>query len=432
MLARFAHILVLIAASVTISGGESPEFFTETAEAVGIVASPSFDRGRSRFVEVRAGYHHTCGLTMAGGISCWGGTPDGEADAPGDDGFVQVATSRLFAGTTCGLTAVGSLKCWGIEEFGSAPAHREAATGEYVHVSTSGYTTCAVRDDGGIECFGDDTYGNVSTAPTSRGFVQVSTNAFFSCALQTDGEILCWGDYALGEPPSGPFTRVSAGTYHACGLRTNRTVECWGTNVFDQLNVPQGVYTDVEAGEYHVCAVVPIRRRRAVCWGRANTLEPVPAGGNHVQVTTGGYHNCVLERSGRIACWGAPEYSGPGGPAGRYGFGESAPDLALPPERNVVNAGSALRVAFRRENADGPKAFAPGYPQVASVSCTSPEDRTVGLPLERPGGPDSHYDPHSGTYSFEWKTRRSWEGSCRQLVLQFADGAFQRANFQFR
>jgi hypothetical protein len=329
MRARIADTVVLLAASITISCGGSPDSrVEESSDSADSRVEESPDSrveespgspdsrvdespdSRSRFVEVRAGYHHTCGLTITGVVSCWGGTPHVEADAPGGDRFVQVAPSRLFAGTTCGLTARGSLKCWGIDEFGSAPAHREATTGAYVQVSTSGYTTCAVRDDGGIECFGDDTYGNVSTAPTGTGFAQVSTNAFSSCALQTNGEVLCWGDYALGEPPSGPFTHVSAGTYHACGLRDNGAVACWGTNVFGQLNVPQGVYTDVEAGEYHVCAV-PTGRPRAVCWGRANTLEPVPAGGNHVQVTTGGYHNCVLQQSGQIACWGAPEYSAP-------------------------------------------------------------------------------------------------------------------------
>jgi hypothetical protein len=31
-----------------------------------------------------------------------------------------------------------------------------------------------------------------------------------------------------------------------------------------------------------------------------------------------------------------------------------------------------------------------------------------------------------------WKTRRSWAGSCRQLLLGLADGTVRRADYRFK
>ena len=426
----FPRSIMLLAIGFMTACSEGPESFTGPIDGVSVGSLVPSKLGQHRFEQVRAGYHHTCGLTTSGVISCWGGTPHGEANAPDDGGFVQVAANRLYAGVTCGLRVDGSLQCWGIREFGSAPAHRTAATGKYMHVSTSGYHTCAVRDDGRIECFGDDFSGNVSAAPPEMGFVRVSANAFSTCALKTDGAVVCWGTYALGEVPSGPFVQVTAGTYHACGLRPNGTIECWGSNHFGQLNVPNGVYSDVEAGEYHVCAIrTP---GRTVCWGRSNTFDRLPRGTNHLQVTTGGYHNCLLQRGAMIACWGATEYSAPSGPGKKYAFAGFDPPLAGTVEWSVVDAGRAIPVAFHLDGEAGSNVVAPGYPQVAPVSCAAPEQKTVGWPIMKPGDLDIKYDASSAVYSFEWRTERSWEGSCLQIVIQLADGTFHRSNIRFR
>ena len=47
------------------------------------------------------------------------------------------------------------------------------------------------------------------------------------------------------------------------------------------------------------------------------------------------------------------------------------------------------------------------------------------------GGSGLTYDAGSGTYTYIWKTLKSWTG-CRKLTLAFADGSVQEAIFQFR
>ena len=41
------------------------------------------------------------------------------------------------------------------------------------------------------------------------------------------------------------------------------------------------------------------------------------------------------------------------------------------------------------------------------------------------------YDAGSDTYSFVWKTDKSWAGSCRQLHVKLLDGTNHIAEFHF-
>jgi hypothetical protein len=46
------------------------------------------------------------------------------------------------------------------------------------------------------------------------------------------------------------------------------------------------------------------------------------------------------------------------------------------------------------------------------------------------GGSGLQYDPGTGTYTYVWKTSKSWAGTCQQFDLRLTDGTDHTANFQ--
>jgi hypothetical protein len=103
---------------------------------------------------------------------------------------------------------------------------------------------------------------------------------------------------------------------------------------------------------------------------------------------------------------------------------------------NQVNAGAAVPVKFSLGGNKGLDIFEAGYPISQAIPCTSGAavdgvDQTVNA-----GQSSLSYDSTTGQYNYVWKTDKSWSssganGPCRQFVIKFKDGTYQRANFKF-
>jgi len=120
----------------------------------------------------------------------------------------------------------------------------------------------------------------------------------------------------------------------------------------------------------------------------------------------------------------------PAGPT--YSFGGFMQPVDARPTLNSMKAGAAVPVKFSLGGNHGMNIFAAGYPKSQSIACDSMADVDGIETTVTAGGSSLAYDAASATYTYVWKTEKGWAGTCRQLVLGFADGSVQRANFKLK
>jgi alpha-tubulin suppressor-like RCC1 family protein len=196
--------------------------------------------GGHRFVHVEGGveaggmpWFHSCGLTTAREVYCWGTTWQPAATWTGETEAVIGATPVLVEGgleftaigagnKNCGLTASGAAYCWRATE----PPHGQLGNGSTVFPEPVADPVAVV---GG------------------RTWRDVSAGMDFTCGVTTGGEAYCWGENSsgvVGDQPTNvypdvrttpvrvtaapPFKLVRAGASSACGLTLNGIVHCWG------------------------------------------------------------------------------------------------------------------------------------------------------------------------------------------------------------
>jgi len=114
-----------------------------------------------------------------------------------------------------------------------------------------------------------------------------------------------------------------------------------------------------------------------------------------------------------------------------YAFGGFAQPVDNPPTLNIMKAGQAVPVKFSLGGNRGLAIFDAGYPATQSTTCGSSGGSDVEE-TSTAGSSSLQYDATKDQYTYVWKTDKSWAGTCRVLLINFADGSKQRANFQFR
>jgi len=111
--------------------------------------------------------------------------------------------------------------------------------------------------------------------------------------------------------------------------------------------------------------------------------------------------------------------------SGFYGNLQDAPNL------NVANAGSAKPVIFSLNGDKGLDIFATGYPVSQQIDCNTKQPSGNIQPTSPLPSKNLTYDPLTDTYSYPWKTSKSWENTCRQLTIRFSDSTQRTLYFNF-
>jgi len=306
--------------------------------------------------QAASGGRHSCVVTTAGGVKCWGDNTYGQLgdgsttsrSAPVTvagltSGIVSVATGDAH---TCAVTTMGGVKCWGRNTYGQLGNNDDALFDSpipvtvvddsntpigYVVAITAGYAhTCVVNILAGVQCWGYNYDGELGP-PNVMGYsITPVTVAAFSDQIE---------NYI----PIAGVVAIAAGSYHTCAVTTSGDVECWGYNSDGQLGNGEAGgntlnsyspyraqiagATGVSAGYIHTCARTTAGGVR--CWGgngadqlgnndatHAGSAIPVavvdssniPLSGV-AAIAAGTFHGCAVMTGGAVQCWGA-NYNG--------------------------------------------------------------------------------------------------------------------------
>ena len=344
--------------------------------------------GASELGKLDIGDSHSCAVTETGGVKCWGQNTYGQlGNGTNSNSSVPVDVKGLTSGVkalavgsfhSCAITEAGAVKCWGRNSSGQLGTNSTANTNLPTAVNglSSGAVyitaadgngsnghTCVVMNAGGVKCWGLNNYGQLgnnstttSTVPVDvaglgSGVTLVAAGSMHTCAVLLDGTGRCWGRNDAGQLGNGfnanssvpvvikgltGIVALKAGGDNTnkiatCAVTGSGGLKCWGSNSDGQLgngtttaaNVPTDVsgltsgVVNVALGNRHACA--SLSSGAVQCWGwnsngqlgngsTGNSGYPVVVqglSGRSTAIATGYQHSCAITAQGSVKCWGS-------------------------------------------------------------------------------------------------------------------------------
>jgi hypothetical protein len=102
------------------------------------------------------------------------------------------------------------------------------------------------------------------------------------------------------------------------------------------------------------------------------------------------------------------------------------------PALNQVKAGQGIPVKFSLGGDQGLNILASGSPSSMRVVCDGSAAIDAIEQTVTTGGSSLSYDATTNTYTYVWKTEKSWANTCRQLMVTLTDGTVHEAQFKFK
>jgi alpha-tubulin suppressor-like RCC1 family protein len=272
---------------------------------------------------------HTCGLTTAGGVMCWG-----EGGLLGDGTYYNANWAVQVVGLTggvkaiamgelhtCAITGSGAVKCWGKNNQGQlgtgnpdgddhySPEDVVGWDGKAISIAAGDTHTCVLMEGGGVKCWGGNGLGQLGDGKNTMQASPVDVvglsgtvdslyaSGGMTCVKMDSGAWFCWGFH--NDPAGGrAFSSLApvelddlqgahyfaTGNNHLCVLTAVGEVQCWGHNQFGQLGAPQAIGTERQ--------VFP-------------PVKVEGLGSEVVSLSVGGDHTCAALQDGSIKCWGS-------------------------------------------------------------------------------------------------------------------------------
>lgn len=196
-------------------------------------------------------------------------------------------------------------------------------------------------------------------------------------------------------------------------------------------------------------AQVPLLASRGFVPVTIGSPAPVSAGTRYaiVAYTSGSNGYGWWVKNGDVYAAGDPFGAFQVPPTGPWGLGVGPFDFAFktyvaypfdgffsPVENDEVNlakAGRSIPVKFSLGGDQGLEVLAAGYPRIVFTEC-NPGDEVEPFEETKTANNGLTYDPATDTYTYVWKTRKSWKGRCGTFTLKLDDGTEHTAEFRFK
>ena len=313
--------------------------------------------------KLAAAYQHTCAITAANAVACWGYNSSGQIGSGGNSNqptpytwTLPEAVNSVATGATgtCAVTVSGAVYCAGTTGSNVTPT-LVSGLGTVKQVTLGWSHVCALGTSGGVWCWGNGTSGQLgngaavsSSTPVAvavagqvgnlANVVSIDAGDFHTCARTSSDNVLCWGansSLQAGVAGGGNLNTASQaagistarqlalGANHSCALLADASVSCWGLaldstgSTSANANPALGLSTITLAlgsGSAMVCALDDAGFVR--CWGtgmmgngNVSETRSAPAlvsGLSRMTALAGGQgHTCALGDTGSLVCWGS-------------------------------------------------------------------------------------------------------------------------------
>ncbi len=282
-------------------------------------------------VDLSMGNSHSCLLTAAGEVYCWGNNASGQlgldtqvpTSSPSQVHIANISQLDVGGEHSCALEASGHVWCWGrnsSSQLGNRTSTMSTrpvlVTGidNAIDISAGQFHSCAVLADDHVVCWGSNSNSQLGGGSAASGIrsdipvtVVASPNAEpltgarmvvagldHSCAA-TDDAVYCWGLNVKGElgdgttsirafpvqvsglPRDSKVEELSAGDGFTCARTSAEELYCWGTNLRGQLGSETMATSVPKATKVAFSGVTAISSMRS--------------------------HSCAIV-SGEVQCWG--------------------------------------------------------------------------------------------------------------------------------
>lgn len=345
--------------------GWSPAFARDADQKLRVVPGV-----RAKAVSV--GSSHLCIVDPKGDVQCVGSgaamevlpgrvAPEAD-DIPDPDAarWQKVPTvanaTQLGSGRhhTCALTKAGEVYCWGSPYYGRVgSANKDGkpakvpGLGTVTELLTAGDSNCVVSTDKKVRCFGEDwsdekkqlKQGDVVTL-AAPSLVSVGMGFGFACGLTEDRlRVVCAGrtEEWSGKEGDGPHTltlpekatRMISGAAGPCALGESGKVWCAGQAqalLVRSGDVKAGAWaayeTPVKQAAFSFHDVLAVGRDGGLLWAGSVERGPLPQKlvstravpvvglDNVAEIRAGSAHVCARLEDGTVKCWGSTNKDG--------------------------------------------------------------------------------------------------------------------------